>query len=171
MKIGNLQQAIGFFTESIDKNQEVGESYFVRGLCYNLLKDYNNSINDFVHSENLGNRNDDRLYTLRGFAYSQKGESELALKDLEKAILINKDYIRNYFNRGMLKVRLNKNNEAIDDLNYYLSKSEDPNAYFERGKIHLLLSNKIAACRDFEKAVLLKNNNETLINLKNSNCH
>lgn len=166
----NFEKAIELFTKSIDKKQEVAESFFARGLCYNLIKDYKNSVKDFTDSEKLGN-DDVKLYTLRGFAYSELGENYLAFDDLNKAISINPDfYPKNYYNRGALEIRLKKAEEAIADFSIYIEKTDDPIAYCERGKVFSYLKKKDKACEDFEKAIELGYSDEEVLQLKNLNC-
>ncbi len=166
----NINEAIRIFTLGIGNSQEKAECYFARGLCYNLIKDYNKSISDFTNSETLGN-NDEKLFTLRGFAYSVLGNNELALNDLNKAILLNPDfYPKNYFNKASLEIRLGKNDDAINDFTIYADKTNDFVAYSERGKIFLYQNKKDKACKDFEKSVKLGNRDEEILKLQKSNC-
>lgn len=166
----NWEEAIKLFSKSIDNNQEVKESYFARGLCYNLIKDFKNSVEDFTNSEKLGN-NDVKLYTLRGFAYNQIGKNIEALDDLNKAISINPDfYPKNFYNRGALEVKLNKNEEAIKDFSIYIEKTEDPIAYYERGKLFVFFNKKDEACKNFRKAIQLGHSDDEILLLKNRIC-
>jgi tetratricopeptide (TPR) repeat protein len=167
----NIDEAIKMFTLGIDNNQEKAECYFVRGLCYNLIKDYQKSVSDFTNSEKLGN-NDVKLFTLRGFAYSVLGNNELALDDLNKAILINPDfYPKNYFNKASLEMRLGKNDDAINDFTIYANKTNDFVAYSERGKILLYQNKKDDACKDFEKSIELGNKDDEILKLQKSICN
>ena len=52
---------------------------------------------------------------LKGRALHQMGMPDEALKAYGNAIQIDKDFGQAYFNRGMLKVALEKNKQACDD--------------------------------------------------------
>ena len=167
----NFDEAIKVFTIGIDNNQGKAEGYFGRGLCYNLIKDYQKAVSDFENSERLGN-NDVKLFTLRAYAYSELGKNELALNDLNKAILIDPDfYPKNYFNKASLEIRLGRNDEAINDFTIYADKTNDFIAYSERGKILLYQNKKDDACKDFEKSIELGNQDKAVLELQKSNCH
>jgi tetratricopeptide (TPR) repeat protein len=173
MAKNNLNKAIDLFSKSINEKSNLQEAYFIRGLCFNLLKDYDNSIQDFIKSEDLGN-NSEQLFTLRSYAYSQKKNNELALADVDKAISINPNfYPKNYFNKAMIEIRLQKYEASLNSLNSYIKNADnDANAYFERGKVLNILkkdSNKV--CEDLKKSILLGNNSEELLNLSKKLCN
>lgn len=167
----NFDGAINIFTLGIDNDVEKAECYFARGLCYNFIKEYQKSVSDFTNSEKLGN-NDVKLFTLRGFAYSVLGNNELALEDLNKAILIDPEfYPKNYFNKASLEIRLGKNDDAIRDFTIYIAKTNDFLGYSERGKI-LLYQNKIEeACKDLKKSTELGNLDKEILQLQNNICN
>ena len=166
----NYDEAIKLFSKSIKKNQKKSESYFARGLCYNLLQHYDKSISDFTEAEKLGNR-DAKLYTLRAFAYSVNEKNDLALQDLDKAIAIDPEaYIGNYYNRAMLQLSFNKYDLALQDLNDYLARAEDPNGYHERGKTLMSKGDLKAACEDFRKSAALGNTDEKLLKATKAIC-
>lgn len=52
---------------------------------------------------------------LKGRALHQMGLIEEAMKAYENAIRIDKEFAQAYFNRGMLKIALEKNKQACDD--------------------------------------------------------
>lgn len=167
----NFDEAIKLFTLGINNNQEKSECYFARGLCYNMIKDYQTSVSDFTNSEKLGN-NDVKLFTLRGFAYSMLGNNQLALNDLSKAILIDPDfYPKNYFNKASLEIRLGKDDDAINDFTIYATKTNDFVGYSERGKVFLYQNKKDEACKDFDKSIQLGNSDKEILNLQKSNCN
>ncbi|MFW2134955.1 tetratricopeptide repeat protein [Chryseobacterium sp. TY4] len=167
----NFPEAISLFSKSIENKTQVSESYFARGLCRNLTKDYKNAVSDFNNSEKLGN-NDVKLYTLRGFALNQIEKNAEALEDLNKAISINPDfYIKNFYNRGALEVRLNKLDDALKDFDIYIEQTNDPIAYLERGKVQYYLDNHKKACSDFEYAFSNGIKNEEVLKLKNKICN
>ena len=167
----NFDKAIILFSNAIDNDEEKAESYFARGLSYNLIKNFEKSTRDFTSAENLG-YNDIKLYTLRGFAYNQINRNDLAIKDIDKAISMDSDYYPpNYFNRAMLNVKLNRNEEAVNDLNIFIEKvGDDSNAYFERGKILLNQNKKENACLDFKKAISFGSTNSELLKLQELYC-
>jgi len=170
IKNQNFDKAIENLSIAISKNQNKSEAYFARGLCYNMIKDYQKSTKDFNSAEHLGIE-DVKLYTLRGFAFNQINQNELALKDLNKAIDIDPEfYPKNYYNKGSLEIKLNMYNEALIDFNEYLKREENPIGYFERGKLLLYFGKKNDACKDFETSFNLGNNTNEISELRQKNC-
>jgi tetratricopeptide (TPR) repeat protein len=66
------------------------EAYDI-GLSYYNARDYNKAITQFTEAIRL-NPNNFRAYAYRGQAYRQRGEKNLAIKDLEKALSLNPSY-------------------------------------------------------------------------------
>ena len=170
MKNQNLEKAVEYLSIAIDKNQNKSEAFFARGLCNNLLKKFDNSTDDFTSAEKLGFI-DVKLYTLRGFAYNQINKNELALKDVSKAIEMNPEfYPKNYYNKASLEIKLNRNEEALNDFNEYIKREQEPLGYFERGKLFYNLGRNEEACKDFETSLKLGNKSEEILRLKEEIC-
>jgi tetratricopeptide (TPR) repeat protein len=170
MKNQNFNEAIKNLSTAIAENQNRAEAYFARGLCYNLIKDYEKSTADFTSAENLGFK-DIRLYTLRSFAFDQINDQNLALKDLNKALEIDPEfYPKNYYNRGALQVKLKNYRKALLDFNEYLKREKESIGYFERGKLLLYLGKKNEACEDLKTSFNLGNNTTEILKLTEKSC-
>ncbi len=165
-----FEQALELFTKSINQNPARAEAYFARGLSYNMMQNYEAAVTDFSMAEKLG-YSEAKLYSLRSFAYSMTDRNELALKDLNKAITLDPEsYAGNYYNRAMLYNTLRKPDSAVADLNKYLTVAQDPNAFFQRGKIVLTKGDLKSACEDFKKAVSLGNTDAELLKISEAIC-
>ncbi len=166
----HFDEAAKLFTKSIEKNPANAESFFARGLNYNLLKDFESAVSDFNQAEKLG-YTDAKLYTLRSFAYNMTEKNDLALQDLDKAIEMDPDsYAGNYYNRAMLQLSLKKPDLAMLDLNKYVEATQNPNGYFARGKIVLGKGDLKSACEDFKRAISFGSTDEELLKISDAIC-
>jgi len=50
----DIQTAIDFFSKAISKKNDYAASYFNRGYCYYILKNYDQALKDFKKAKSLG---------------------------------------------------------------------------------------------------------------------
>lgn len=73
-------------------------------------------------------------YSNRGVAYGELGETQKAIADLDKAILINPNFAEAYYNRGVVYNELGENQKAIADYNQAIRINPNyAEAYYNRG--------------------------------------
>ena len=79
-------------------------------------------------------------------------------------------YPKNYYNKASLEIKLNRNEEALNDFNEYIKREQEPLGYFERGKLFYNLGRNEEACKDFETSLKLGNKSEEILRLKEEIC-
>lgn len=96
----NFDKAIEAFTESIEINPNVGDTYWRRGIDY-LNKDiYDKAMEDFNEAI-ARDPSLDLAYYNRGYIYTKTGYYERSISDLSKAIELNPKYFFAYEARGL----------------------------------------------------------------------
>jgi len=88
-------------------------------LFYSITTINRNKVwaNDFVlWGETIRNSPESsKAYYNRGYAYGEKGEYDLAIKDYSKAIELKPDYADAYYNRGLACVKKGEYDRAKED--------------------------------------------------------
>ena len=122
-------------------NNAYDNLYAERGNLKYLRRDFEGAIEDF--NTHLSRWDDIDIYYTRALSYSLINNAPNALRDINKAILLNEEK-RNRFLKSV---------GQLDNAFLSVVESELGNAYFLRGIINLdLLHNKKAALRDVTKA-------------------
>ena len=98
----------------------LGESFpdlfFYLGLVSEMQDENIDAIDYYSKAISLDSTNS-RYYNNRGVAYAKEGEFELGFNDVNKAISINSQYARAYFNRALYLYYIKKDTKlAIDDM-------------------------------------------------------
>jgi tetratricopeptide (TPR) repeat protein len=88
-----------------------------------------------------------KFYLLRGKAYKDSGEMNLALKDLNSSIMLNPSMVA-YKYRGEVYFELEKYTEAINDFTAALEINPTYELYKERGESYLKSANYVLALAD-----------------------
>lgn len=99
MNEGDLDLAIGNFTESIKIDDKFTEAFNVRGLCYGYKDQGDLALADFDRAILL-DPNFVEAYINRGSALIGKGEYEIAKSDLNEALKIDPDNGSAFFHLG-----------------------------------------------------------------------
>lgn len=73
-------------------------------------------------------------YTVRGNAYSDKGQYDLALADFDKVIELDKTYAQAYYFKGLMFNGLKKKQEAIDSYKKFLQYARPDDISIDRVK-------------------------------------
>jgi tetratricopeptide (TPR) repeat protein len=76
---------------------------------------WQNSITLFDHTLNVTDNNY-IIYNGRGTAYSNRGNYTQAIKDYDKVIEINPEYVGAYSNRGNVYLKLGNESQAEEDM-------------------------------------------------------
>jgi len=128
------ENAIPLYNNAIKSNPNNLSAYYLRGVCYQKTNQREKAFSDYDFSIKRANEilpndiNNAEAYKIRGMSYSGKGELDLALKDLNKAIIINPRDPNLYNNRGIIYMLKGEYDNAIKDFNEALLI--DPNTHF-----------------------------------------
>lgn len=163
LKIGELNQAIYDIDYSLTLDSENSFAYKNRALYYleidkkdaalaNLKmawalgfeEKYGNEVNDLIQQlggeVNIENQEEPKVQDEVSILYNlgrqkiKAREFEQAVEYFNRAILINKEYIDAYSNRGFAYLNLGELKNGIDDINYSIEmESENAKAYFYKG--------------------------------------
>jgi tetratricopeptide (TPR) repeat protein len=93
------------------------------GYAYCQDNDYKDAID--VYTKAIANKATAQLCVERAYAHSSLGEYKEAIDDCNKAIPLNPNYGRSFFERGCAQQQLGQYSQAIDDIR--ASLQSDPN--------------------------------------------
>ena len=153
---GEWDRAIADLTEALKRGFDGdGSVYANRGGAYRGKKAWDLAIADFTEALNRGFDGDGWVYVYRGTAYARKGDLEAALSDYSKAIETNpRDPI--FLNgRGWTYLRLERDEEALKDLNAAIALKPLSGIYDSRGWAYFFLGDYDKASADAEEAMRL----------------
>lgn len=101
------------------------------------------------------------FYRNRATGYIEKGEFNLAVSDLGKALEMRPKDANAYLDRGLTVAKLGKHDASLADLDKAIELDpKSPNAYFARAVSHEKLGNADKAFADYQKASDLDPKNE-----------
>lgn len=152
---GDYIGMIKLCNEAIDLNPDNALAYNGRGVAYDVLKQYEQSIQDFNKAIQL-NPNFDYAYNNRGNAYLNQQQYDRAIADYNYAIKINPNFALAYNNRGFAYFSLRQYEQAIQDFNKAIQLNpNDVMAYTYRGFIYGFTGNFKQGIADANKAIEL----------------
>lgn len=112
-----------------------------------------------------------RFHNDQGISFARKGENERALAEFEKALALSPDFVRAFFNRGLVYMRMRHYDQAIVEFGKvieignknagaqkireatYVPKKLYAQVYFNRGTAHLNRAVYDLAIADFTTAL------------------
>ncbi len=101
----------------------------------------------------------------RAYDESQKGNKETAIEYYNKAIELNPEYTKAYYNRGVVYNNITEYKKAISDYNKAIELNpEDATAYNNRGIAYDDIKDYEKAINDYTKAIELNPENATAYN-------
>jgi tetratricopeptide (TPR) repeat protein len=159
-KAGNYQEAVNEYSKALQLDSRDVATYYNRGIAYDNLKLYQQSISDFDKAINLISDNsrlasfDSQTYAYRGIVYNKLANYQMAISDFNKAADLDPRSPHVYYNRGFAYHKLSKYQEAINDFDKAIDL--DPKntlAYTYRGIAYNALANHQMAINDFDKAI------------------
>ena len=155
---GRIREAQKIYLELSVIHKNNNKLLYLIGTTFLQLKNYDEAINNYNKSLNLGLNIPD-LYNNLGIALAEKKEYSEALKNYNKAITFKNDYIDAYINRGISLYKLKKFEEAIKDFNFVINLQ--PN----NPKVHNNLGNVFKEVKKYDEAI--NSYNEAIKNNKN----
>jgi tetratricopeptide (TPR) repeat protein len=151
------REAIDDYSEVLEDDPEGTNKLWAlpsRGLCYLILDEHQNAINDYTKYIEMSEDFNEYVYTQRASAYSHLGKYDEAINDYSMVIKNSDedDLIANaYFQRGWIKEYLKNDRGALQDYNRSIElDSTNSAAYRQRGTLYLRLKYPEKAKEDFE---------------------
>lgn len=156
--IGNIEMAIGSFSEAIRLNENYTEGYISRGVAHSRNNNHEQSIKDYSRAIELEPDNH-CAYGNRGSAYLQKGDLDLAIEDSTKSLQLKPDNDCALINRGDAYLQKGDLDLAIEDFTAAIKLGGNKFTVFAcRGYAYLQKSNYDKSACDFHRSLELEPN-------------
>jgi len=139
----------------------IGDVHFYAALAYERMKDYDSA--SAIYTKAIKENDDASMYyNNRGLIYNSRGEIQLGLEDLSKAIALEPGKAGYYANRATIWMHNKSYDEARKDLLKTLSLGESSLAvYTNLATTYMALKDYTSACKAFENALKISPNNST----------
>jgi len=148
MKEGHIKRSYEFSSSVLNALKQFGAPDNFNALSVN-----NSNLLAFFKSQKNKLSIDVQDYNKKGIDYAQRGQYRLAIKHFNHAIRRNPHDLPSYVYRGDLYLKLQHQQQAIEDCNAVLRLKPDFTlAYNNRGSAYINQGNNYLGCRDFQKA-------------------
>ncbi|MEX2308735.1 MAG: tetratricopeptide repeat protein [Pirellulales bacterium] len=155
--LGQIGKAIQTFSEAIQLNSELAETYYRRGICFHRIGEDKMAISDFVESANI-NFEDPRANLWEGYTYAKLGDYHEAIRAYGNAIAVSDRYTPAYMNRALAYMALGEYQKAIDDFDDAIRlEPATADYYFKRGVAYERLGDNEKASASFASAIEFDN--------------
>lgn len=165
LNTGGYDYAIEFFSKAIQIDPNNAAAFGNRARAYAAKENYDFAVADLTKaiSMNSPSVNLDFLYNYRGKVYNQQKKSDLAIKDFNKSIEIERENPDAFEGRAMTYYQLKQFEPAIKDFTEAIKlKKENHSAYHYRGHSYQSSKNYDLAIADFTKAMEFTENSSHL---------
>jgi tetratricopeptide (TPR) repeat protein len=160
LQAGAVDRAIADFDVALALDPQQGPAFNNRGNAFLLLGQYEKAIADYDKALEVGLTNTadlTRLYYNRGLAYQSKGEENLALQDVNRALEYDPYYAEAYYNRAIIRTARGDYRGAVEDYTRSLRlKPGNVKALNNRGVVYKMLGEYERALRDLDGAIQLQ---------------
>lgn len=131
--------------QSADALLDIGYAQYEEGIYKNAIKSFNQVIDL--------DPNNSEAYFLRAMSFQSIQQTELAIADLKKAIVLKTDYAEAFQQLGFIYLVQQAPNLAIEAFNKaILLAPELAELYINRGSAQCMLGNEKQANQDYQKA-------------------
>ncbi|MBW4672561.1 MAG: tetratricopeptide repeat protein [Desmonostoc geniculatum HA4340-LM1] len=155
---GDYQAAIADYNQTIALKPNNFRAYYNRGVARTILGNYQQAISDYelaltnIPQTSIVLKAD--IYNERGIARFGLLDLKAAMLDFSKAIVINPNDYRAYYNRGCACARSGDRSSAVRDFTESLELNPiNAQAYLNRGIAYHQLGHEQAAIADLQKAL------------------
>jgi tetratricopeptide (TPR) repeat protein len=156
-RAGGFLEAIPDYDQALRLNARNIGALNSRGIAYHFgAGDFGRALADFnavlaIDPSNVA------AYAFRGLTYSEMGDPQQGLKDVNMAIKLAPKYAYSYGNLGAIYNKLHQHDKAVEAFSKQIeaSSSGTPQAYSGRGFSYLNLDDRDSALTDFNKALTL----------------
>ncbi len=152
---GLYDNAIGDFTEAIQRNPRFTLAFQNRGRSWYKKQDFDRSVRDLTEAIRLEPKNP-RIYTDRGSSLHNKGEFDLAISDFNQAIRLDSKYAPAYLGRADSWNAKRNSDKALSDLNQVIALvPNQPAGYNNRAAVWMDKGSFDQAIADLDRAIAL----------------
>lgn len=152
----NYKKAISYYTQSIEKKEELAKSYNYRGMSYLYNDQVSEAQKDLEFSFQLDPTDYNIFVSIARFSYLTERFGQ-ALEYYNGAIEKKPDDYTLYSERAGVKAILAMYNEAINDANFAVKNlPNDYNVYLNRGYVFLRADNYEKAIDDLSTSLKIK---------------
>jgi lipoprotein NlpI len=149
---GDLDAAIGAFTQAIKIDPKYAPAYYNRGLAYTLQNKPDEAIVDYTQAIQH-DPTSQKAYYQRGSLKGQKGDFDEAISDFSAAIKLDPQYAAAYYNLGHVQYFKGNLDGALDGINQALRLNPNfPYSYYIRGLVRHAQGHRAEATSDFQKS-------------------
>lgn len=165
-ELEKLETAISDLTAAITNVRRHAESFRMRGICYYLLKQYENAIYDFTQTVYKA-PTDLQPLVLRAETYLANGETKLAIKDFEACLMLNNHFKQAYdanlisnicVQLGQIYLEMNDHTKALKRFTQACDKN-NIKALKHRAHLYYKLGEYEKAVSDLSKLIQLSDIN------------
>ena len=159
------EEALGYFTKTIEANADYSLAFKERGETYIKLKMYNKVLDDFNKYEALVTTDitDAVYYYNRGWTENDQAKYADAVKSLKKCVTLDNTYADGFSELGYADYKLELNDDALENYRFAMSLDEKDyhpvlgtaDVYYDN------LKNYDSAVVYYEKGILIQKKNKT----------
>jgi tetratricopeptide (TPR) repeat protein len=147
-----LKRGIEIYTQAIISYPNCEALYFLRGMTYDSLENWQKAIDDYTKAISL-KPNYLWAYYRRGLIYFELSSYEKAVDDFSQVIRLDPNDAQFYNDRGFTYGQLGKYENGLDDLNRAISlRDTKAQFYFNRAWLYAQIGKIEESQRDYQKA-------------------
>ncbi len=147
------EDIIKAYSEVIERNPDLAESYYNRGLAYYNRGDYENALDDYNRAIEIDSASAKTWYN-RGLVREEAEDLNGALSDFDHATDLKQNFAKAWHGKGIVYTKMKQYGQAISM--YDLAIFYQPNyalAYYNRAIAKLYINNDMDACKDLKTAL------------------
>lgn len=110
----NYTIGLNAFVVAAKLNPNDYEVWYLKGFCFQELKQNEEALNSYLKSEKLGAKSAE-IFNNIGHLYFTSKQNKNALEYFDKSIKVNPQYALAYYNKGLVLYNMDKINEAIEN--------------------------------------------------------
>ena len=133
----NIEEAFRLLSDMCNRDAANSKAFYYRGQCYNLMGDFQRALYDFSVAIKISKERKeapDQIalnYNYAGVQHYELGQLDESLKHYDLALLNDKSVGYFWYNRGLVKSRLDRVKEAVEDYKEAITKLSEPDYLYQ----------------------------------------